>query len=77
MSHYTFKEKKEHYDDLLDRVKSKLQAWKGKLLSYGGKEVLLKNVLQSIPIYVLLAIVPSKSVFKELQRMAFQRDRKE
>lgn len=41
--------KKEHYDDLLDKVRNKLQAWKGRLLSYRGKEVLLKSFCRVSP----------------------------
>lgn len=61
--------RKEHYAKLIDRVKENLQARKGKMLLYGGKEVLLTIVLQSIPIYVLSAIVPLMCVIKELQRI--------
>lgn len=63
------RKRKEHYAELIDRVKGKLQVWKGKMLSYGGKEVLLKSVLQSIPVYVLSAITPPICVIKELHRI--------
>ena len=36
-----------------DRVWGKLQGWKEKLLSQVGKEVLLKAVVQSIPIFAM------------------------
>lgn len=42
---------------------------KKKMFSYGGKEVLLISVLQSIPIYVVSAIVPPICVIKELHRI--------
>jgi len=38
-------------------------------LSYGGNEVLIKSVLQSIPLYVLSAIVPLACVMKELNKI--------
>ncbi|KAG5589812.1 hypothetical protein H5410_040326 [Solanum commersonii] len=56
----------EHYFDLIKRVKSKLHAWKGNMLSYGGKEVLINSALQSAPIHILSAIVPPICVLKEL-----------
>lgn len=59
------KKNKEHYEGLLDRVKSKLQVWKGKMLSYGGKEVLIRSMLQSIPIYILSTIISPKNVIKD------------
>lgn len=60
------RKRKEHYKELIDRVKGKLQAWKWIMLSYGGKEVLISSVLQSIPVYILFAIVPPICVIKEL-----------
>ncbi|XP_060177871.1 uncharacterized protein LOC132607810 [Lycium barbarum] len=34
-----------YYNDLIKKVKKKLQNWKGKLLSFGGKTVLINSVL--------------------------------
>ena len=38
-------------------------------MSYGGKEVLITSVLQSVLIHVLTAIVPPICVIKELHRI--------
>ncbi|XP_060177905.1 uncharacterized protein LOC132607846 [Lycium barbarum] len=56
------RKKKVDYTELLKKIKDRLQTWKGKLLSYGGKAVLITSVLQSIPIHVLSAIRPPKCV---------------
>lgn len=61
------RKRKSYYDELIKRVKSKLQVWKGNTLSYGGKEVLISSVC--VPIHVLSAIVPPTCVFKELHRI--------
>ncbi|XP_059290814.1 uncharacterized protein LOC132044342 [Lycium ferocissimum] len=45
------------------------EAWKGKLLSFGGKAVLISSVLQSIPVYLLSVMVPPKCVFKERHKL--------
>lgn len=37
--------RKDYYDDLIKKVKTKLHSWKGKLLSYGGKTTLISCVL--------------------------------
>lgn len=58
-----------NYVDLIDKLKGKLQAWKGKMLSYGGKELLISSILQSIPIYTLSLIVPPICVIKKLYRV--------
>lgn len=63
------RKRKAHYVELIQKVKSKLQAWKGNILSFGGKEVFLSSVLQCVPIYVLSAVVPLVFVIKELHRI--------
>lgn len=63
------RKRKEHYSKLLDKIKGRLQSWKGRMLLYGGTEVLLVSVLQSIPIYVLSAITPPMCVIKEIHRI--------
>ncbi|XP_059312421.1 uncharacterized protein LOC132063737 [Lycium ferocissimum] len=40
------RKRKVDYIELLKKFKDKLQTWKGKLLSYGGKAVLITSVLQ-------------------------------
>lgn len=63
------KKRKPRFVDLIKKVQSKLQAWKGKLLSFRGKSVLINSVLQSVPIYQVSVIIPPKCVFYDLQRI--------
>lgn len=63
------RKRKMHFSELIKKVQGKLQAWKGKLLSFGGKAVLINSVLSSIPIYLLSAIIPPKCVIHDLHRI--------
>ncbi|XP_059310107.1 uncharacterized protein LOC132061280 [Lycium ferocissimum] len=63
------RKRKVDYTKLLKKVKDKLQTWKGKMLSYGGKAVLIISMLHSIPIHILSAIRSPKYVIKELHKI--------
>ncbi|XP_060200458.1 uncharacterized protein LOC132628710 [Lycium barbarum] len=60
------RKRKTDYSELIKKVKDKLQAWKERLLSPGGKVVLILSVLQSVPIHLLSAMKPLKCVIKEI-----------
>jgi hypothetical protein len=40
------------WDPVLTRLKNRLSGWKSHFLSFGGRLVLLKSVLTSLPVYV-------------------------
>ncbi|KAK6773729.1 hypothetical protein RDI58_028967 [Solanum bulbocastanum] len=63
------KKKKVHFSELIKKIQTKLQVWKGKLLSFGGKIVLINSVLQSIPIYLLSTLNSPKCVLDDIHRM--------
>ena len=45
--------KAEAFQFIIEKVLSKLQGWKSKLLSQAGKEILIKAVVQAIPSYAM------------------------
>jgi hypothetical protein len=46
---------------LIDRVNSRINGWKEKLLSMGGKEILIKSIAQAIPVYAMMVFkIPNK-----------------
>lgn len=60
------KKEKIFYNELIKKIKDKLQYWKGKLLSFGGNIVLMNNVLQSMPLYLLSAMDPTKKTINKI-----------
>ncbi|XP_070042708.1 uncharacterized protein [Nicotiana tomentosiformis] len=61
--------KKEFYKDIIFKVQAKLHSWNGKLLSIGGREILIAHVLESLPIHLLSAVNLPKHVITELHKM--------
>jgi hypothetical protein len=52
------------FTHLIGRVCRRINGWKEKLLSVGGKEVLLKAVAQAIPTYAMSVFKIPKQVLK-------------
>lgn len=51
---------------LEEKVIAKLEGWKGNLLSQVGKEVLIKDVIQAIPIYLMAILTLPKKLCASL-----------
>ncbi|KAJ9562241.1 hypothetical protein OSB04_007401 [Centaurea solstitialis] len=55
------------YGGLIDRVKQRIQNWKVKSLSFGGRRQLVISVLQSLQLYWMAIFVFPSSVLHELE----------
>lgn len=54
---------------MIRKVTKRLLSWQNKLLTFGGKYILINHVLQSIPIYILSAMNLPKKVIKQLHQI--------
>ncbi|XP_027090440.2 uncharacterized protein [Coffea arabica] len=66
---YVGRMKKEYYADIVHSVTCKILSWKHRTLSSGGRIVLIKSVLASMPIHLLAAAYPPKGVLRELEKI--------
>lgn len=60
---------KNNYKDVIFKVQERLQSWKSKLFSIGGRAVLIAHVPESMPIHLLSVVNPPPYVISELYRM--------
>ncbi|KAK7839312.1 putative ribonuclease h protein [Quercus suber] len=56
-------------NEIIDRLHSRLQTWKGKLLSSTGKLTLIKLVMQAMPIYSMSIHRLSKDTWNKVDRI--------
>ncbi|XP_027155499.1 uncharacterized protein LOC113771322 [Coffea eugenioides] len=63
------RQKKAFFQDLSNVVYSKISSWKNRLLSPGGKVVLIKHVLSLIPLHLLAMVHTPKSTLVTIERL--------
>ena len=61
--------KKQVFEILKERVGKKLAGWKGKLLSMGGKEILIKAGALDIPTYTMSCFLLPQGLCDDMERM--------
>ena len=61
--------KKLVFAGILEKVGKKLAGWKGKLLSMGGKKVLIKAVAQAILTYTISCFQLPKGLCDDLEKL--------
>ncbi|CAN6873757.1 unnamed protein product, partial [Brassica oleracea] len=60
--------KKQAFAFIQDRLQNRINLWSGKLLSKGGKEVLIKSVAQALPTYVMSCFLLPLEITRKLTR---------
>ena len=63
------KSKTQVFAEVKERVRKKLAGWKGKLLSIGGREILIKAVAQAVPTYTMSCFQLPKTLCKDLEKI--------
>ena len=63
------KSKNEVFVEIKEKVGKKLTGWKEKLLSMGGREILIKTVAQAIPTYTMSCFQLPKGLCDDLEGM--------
>lgn len=54
---------------LKGRMQSRIEGWDKKLLSKGGKEILLKTVVQALPSYAVSIFLLTKKLYSEMENL--------
>ncbi|XP_060170889.1 uncharacterized protein LOC132601848 [Lycium barbarum] len=65
---YIGKKRISYFDGMVSKIIKRLNAWQGNILSCGGRQVLIKSVIQSLPIYIPSAINPPKGTLELMER---------
>ncbi|XP_059306289.1 uncharacterized protein LOC132057691 [Lycium ferocissimum] len=58
-----------YYADLVKKVMNRIMSWQNRLLTFGGRYILIAHVLQTMPIYLLSAMNPSKGIINQLHKL--------
>ncbi|GER46309.1 retrotransposon reverse transcriptase [Striga asiatica] len=61
--------KKESFSFVIEAVKNKLISWKNKYLSPAGREVLIKSVLNAMPIFIISCFCLPKGLCQEISQL--------
>ena len=57
-----------HLQFILDRIRARLAAWKGLLMSIAGRRVLVPSVLTALPIFTLTVLRDPKRLLKDIDK---------
>ncbi|XP_060194997.1 uncharacterized protein LOC132624198 [Lycium barbarum] len=56
-----------YFSEMVNSITSRIQSWHAKFLSKGGKIVLIKHVLSTMPVRLLAVMKPPKGTFEQIQ----------
>ncbi|KAJ9541035.1 LOW QUALITY PROTEIN: hypothetical protein OSB04_027541 [Centaurea solstitialis] len=59
----------DHWKEALDKIQKRLESWKSRFVSFGGRLMLVKSVLGSLPLYFFSMFRAPSGVIKECERL--------
>ena len=65
-------QKKQSFSYIQERIWHKMQGWKERLLLQGGREVLIKAVLQAMPTFTMGCFKLPKSLCKDIESLIWK-----
>ncbi|XP_055835056.1 uncharacterized protein LOC129903519 [Solanum dulcamara] len=65
---YIGRKKVEYFDNMLSKVVIRSNGWQGNMLSNDGRMILIKQVLQSLPIDTMTTLKPPKSIINLMEK---------
>nr|CCA66235.1 hypothetical protein [Beta vulgaris subsp. vulgaris] len=57
------------WEPILERISKKLDSWKGRLLSIGGRVTLIKSSISSLPLYFMSLFPIPRSVIEQINKL--------
>ncbi|KAL5544504.1 hypothetical protein UlMin_008288 [Ulmus minor] len=64
---FSMRNKRFQFGYIRDKVVKKLQGWKEMFFSQGGKEILIKSVVQAIPTYIMSCFIIPYGIIREIE----------
>ncbi|KAL9679286.1 hypothetical protein QQ045_017144 [Rhodiola kirilowii] len=64
--------KSETFREIVEKIWRRVKDWKCKLLSSGGREILIKAVIQAIPTYMMSVYYFPRRIISEIQKLMLQ-----
>jgi len=58
-----------HFEELIRKIAKRISSWHNRFLTFGGKQILVNDVLQSMPVYILSAMNPPKKVIEQIHQI--------
>lgn len=58
-----------HVQSILDKARSRLAGWQGRLLNPAGRHELVRSILSAVPVYLLTSFKAPKQLIQDLDKV--------